>query len=134
MLEYEITARRVDAHGSIAQCKDAELIIDTDLQGRMDAFNPAELLLAAVAACILKNMERISPMIHFEYRSVNIKVHGARQDSPAKMVSINYEIIVDSDENEQKLKLMHDNIRKFGTVYNTVASGTELTGVLRRQT
>ncbi|VAW66532.1 hypothetical protein MNBD_GAMMA09-1749 [hydrothermal vent metagenome] len=134
MLEYEITARRVDAHGSIAQCKDATLIIDTDLQGRMDAFNPAELLLAAVAACILKNMERISPMIHFEYRSVNIKVHGARQDSPAKMVSINYEIIVDSDENEQKLKLMHDNIRKFGTVYNTVASGTELTGVLRRQT
>ncbi len=134
MLEYEITARRVNAHGSIAQCKDATLIIDTDLQGRMDAFNPAELLLAAVAACILKNMERISPMIHFEYRSVNIKVHGARQDSPPKMASINYEIIVDSDENEQKLKLMHDNIRKFGTIYNTVASGTELSGVLRKQT
>jgi len=133
MLEYEITARRVDAHGSIAQCKDAELIIDTDLQGRMDAFNPAELLLAAVAACILKNMERISPMIHFEYCSVNIKMHGTRQDSPPKMASINYEIIVDSDEDEQKLKLMHDNICKFGTVYNTVASGTELTGVLRRQ-
>jgi len=133
MLEYEITARRVDAHGSIAQCKDAELIIDTDLQGRIDAFNPAELLLAAVAACILKNMERISPMIHFEYRSVSIKVHGERQDSPPKMAGINYEIIVDSDENEQKLKLMHDNIRKFGTVYNTVASGTELSGELRRQ-
>ena len=133
MLEYEITARRVDAHGSIAQCKDAELIIDTDLQGRMDAFNPAELLLAAVAACILKNMERISPMIHFEYRSVNIKVHGTRQDSPPKMASIHYEINVDSDENEKKCKLMHDNIRKFGTVY-TVALGTDLTGVLRRQT
>ncbi|HEB57431.1 MAG TPA: OsmC family peroxiredoxin [Gammaproteobacteria bacterium] len=133
MLEYEITARRVDAHGSIAQCKDAELIIDTDLRGRTDAFNPAELLLAAVAACILKNMERISPMIHFKYHSVNIRVHGARQDSPPKMASINYTIIVDCDENEQKLKLMHDNIRKFGTVYNTVAAGTKLEGVLRKQ-
>lgn len=43
MLEYEITTRRVDAHGSLAQCKQAQLAIDTDLEGRSDAFNPAEL-------------------------------------------------------------------------------------------
>ena len=133
MLEYEVTARRVDSHGSVAQCKDAELVIDTDLNGRTDAFNPAELLLAAVAACILKNMERIAPMIHFDYRSVSIKLHGVRQDSPPKMLSIEYDIVVDSDANERKLKLMHDNIRKYGTVYNTVAPGTKLTGVLRKQ-
>ncbi|MDT8385791.1 MAG: OsmC family protein [Gammaproteobacteria bacterium] len=132
MLEYEITAKRIDAHGSKVQCKDAELVIDTDLKGRADALNPAELLLAAVAACILKNMERIAPMIQFDYNGVTVRVHGVRQDSPPKMVSINYEIIVDSDENDRKLELMHDNIRKYGTVYNTVAPGTELTGTLRR--
>ncbi len=132
MLEYEITARRVDAHGSLAQCKEAQLVIDTDLEGRSDAFNPAELLLAAVAACILKNMERIAPMIHFDYRGVNIRVHGIRQDSPPKMMRIDYEIKVDSDENDRKLELMHENIRKYGTVYNTVAPGTELKGILRR--
>lgn len=27
---------------------------------------------------------------------------------------------------------MHENIRKYGTVYNTVAQGTELTGTLHR--
>jgi len=132
MLEYEITATRIDAHGSKVQCKDAELVIDTDLRGRADALNPAELLLAAVAACILKNMERIAPMIHFDYTGVTVKVHGVRQDSPPKMVNITYEIIVDSDENERKLELMHENIRKYGTVYNTVGPGTELTGVLRK--
>jgi uncharacterized OsmC-like protein len=56
MLEYDITATRIDAHGSTVQCNDAELVIDTDLKGRADALNPAELLLAAVAACILKNI------------------------------------------------------------------------------
>jgi len=132
MLEYEITARRVDTHGSLAQCKQAQLAIDTDLEGRSDAFNPAELLLAAVAACILKNMERIAPMIHFDYRGVHIRVHGIRQDSPPKMMRIDYEIEVDSDENDRKLELMHENIRKYGTVYNTVAPGTELKGVMRR--
>lgn len=132
MLEYEITAHRVDAHGSLAQCKQAQLVIDTDLKGRADAFNPAELLLAAVAACILKNMERIAPMIHFDFRDVAIRVHGVRQDSPPKMMRIEYEITVDSDENDRKLELMHENIRKYGTVYNTVAPGTELRGILRR--
>ncbi len=133
MLEYEITAQRIDAHGSIAQCKDAELVIDTDLKGRADAFNPAELLLAAVAACILKNMERIAPMIHFEYRAVSIRVHGERQDSPPKMSRIDYEIIVDSDESERKINLMHENIRKYGTVYNTVLPGTQLSGRLEKR-
>ncbi|VAW64059.1 FIG00966261: hypothetical protein [hydrothermal vent metagenome] len=132
MLEYKITARRVDEHGSIAQCKDAELVIDTDLKGRKDAFNPAELLLAAVAACILKNMERVAPMIHFEYRGVSISMYGDRQDSPPKMNSIEYDIEVDTDETEHKLQLMHNNIKKFGTVYNTVAPGTELSGVIRK--
>ena len=131
MLEYEITARRIDEHSSIAQCKNAELIIDTDLKGRADAFNPAELLLAAVAACILKNMERIAPIIHFEYQAVSIKVHGERQDSPPKISSIAYEIIVESDESDHKMNLMHENIRKFGTVYNTVLPGTQLSGSLK---
>lgn len=132
MLEYEITATRIDAHGSRVRCKDAELVIDTDLKGRADALNPAELLLAAVAACILKNMERIAPMIQFAYRGVTVRVHGVRQDAPPKMVRIEYDIAVDSDEDERKLELMHENIRKYGTVYNTVAPGTELTGTLRR--
>lgn len=132
MLEYEITARRIDEHGSVVLCKEAELTIDTDVNGRTDALNPAELLLASVAACILKNIERIAPMTHFAYRGVTVRVHGVRQDSPPKMLSINYEIIIDSDENDRKLELMHENIRKYGTVYNTVAPGTDLQGILRR--
>jgi uncharacterized OsmC-like protein len=122
----------MDAHSSVAQCKQAEITLDTDIQGRSDAFNPAELLLAAVAACILKNIERIAPMIHFDYRGVTVNLRGVRQDSPPKIISIDYTVTVDTDENERKLELMHENIRKYGTIYNTVAAGTELTGVIRR--
>jgi uncharacterized OsmC-like protein len=58
MLEYDVAASRVDAHGSVARCKDAEVVLDTNVKGRPDAFNPAELLLAAIAACMIKGMER----------------------------------------------------------------------------
>ena len=35
MLEYDVVAQRSDAHGSAARCKDAEIILDTDVQGRL---------------------------------------------------------------------------------------------------
>ena len=41
MLEYNVVAKRQDAHGSLARCKDAEITLDTDVKGRPDAFNPA---------------------------------------------------------------------------------------------
>ena len=59
MLEYDVVAKRIDAHGSSASCKDAEIILDTDVNGRSDDFNPAELLLAAIAACMIKGIERL---------------------------------------------------------------------------
>jgi len=131
-LTFQVTARRTDVHGSVARCKDAELLLDTDLAGRMDAFNPAELLLAAVSACMIKGIERVTPILKFQLRGVEVRVRGVRQDVPPRLESIDYEILVDSDESEQRLALLHDNVRKYGTVSNTVAPGTRLSGVLRR--
>jgi uncharacterized OsmC-like protein len=131
-LEYFVTGRRVDAHGSIAKCKGAEIVLDTNLAGRADAFNPAELLLAALSACMIKGIERVAPMIRFQYRGVEVRLHGIRQDMPPKMLRIEYEITIETDEPDHRLKLLHDNVRKYGTVFNTVAPGTELTGTLLR--
>jgi len=133
-MTFSVSAQRVDAHGSLARCKDADIALDTDLSGRQDAFNPAELLLAALAACTIKGIERVTPILKFELRGVEIRLHGVRQDTPPKMESIDYEIIVDTDENDHRLELLHDNVKKYGTVFNTVAPGTQLRGVLKRST
>jgi uncharacterized OsmC-like protein len=133
MLEYRVGARRIDAHGSVATAKSAEIALDTDLSGRQDALNPAELLLAAVAACMLKGIERVMPMIRFELRGVEITLHGKRQDNPPKMTEIDYEIVVDTDESDQRLELLHKNIRKYGTISNTIAAAAKLEGTVRRK-
>lgn len=131
-MEFHVAARRLDAHGSVVHCKDAELVLDTDLAGRCDAFNPAELLLAALAACMLKGIERVTPILKFQLRGVEVKVHGVRCDVPPGMESIDYEIVVDTDEDDRRLELLHENVRRYGTVFNTVAPGTRLSGTLRR--
>lgn len=132
MLEYSVSARRVDAHGSLARCKDAEIVLDTDIDGRADAFNPAELFLAAIAACMLKGVERGVPMLKFALRGVEVRLHGVRQDSPPKLVTVDYQLIVDTDEPDRRLELLHTNVRKFGTIFNTVAEATVLNGAVRR--
>lgn len=132
MLDYTVTAKRLDARGSEAYTKDAVLVLDTDLHGRADAFNPAELFLASIAACMIKGIERVMPLIHFNMRGVEVKLHGIRNDAPPSMKSIHYELIVDTDETDQRLELLHTNVRKYGTISNTVARATELTGVIKR--
>ena len=131
-MQFVVTARRVDAHGSLARCKEAEIMLDTDIGGRPDAFNPAELLLAALSACMIKGIERVAPILKFRLRGVEVRVHGVRQDVPPRMESIDYEIVVDTDEDDRRLALLHDNVRKYGTVFNTVAPGTALSGTMRR--
>lgn len=133
MLEYSVTARRIDSHGSEAEAKAARVILDTDMAGSDDAFNPAEMLLASLAACLLKGAERVTPMLKFDLRGIEVSLHGVRQDSPPNMVRIDYEIVVDTDETDQRLDLLHRNLRKYGTISNTLAEATELVGTIRRK-
>jgi len=133
MLEYRVTARRIDSHGSEAMTKDARIVLDTDMAGRDDAFNPAEMLLASLAACMLKGAERVAPMLDFNLRGMEVSLHGQRQDSPPKMVRIDYEIVVETDETDQRLELLHRNILKYGTISNTLVEATKLVGTIRRK-
>ena len=132
-MRFHVESERVSAHQSQSRCKQAQIALDTDLAGNLDAFNPAELLLAALSACMIKGIERVVPILKFELRGVEVKVDGVRQDVPPKMESIRYEIVVDTDESDQRLHLLHENVKKYGTVFNTVSAGTKLNGILRRR-
>jgi uncharacterized OsmC-like protein len=132
MLNYRISARRTDSHGSIAMAKSAQVILDTDLAGRDDALNPVELLLSALAACIIKGIERVAPMIRFRFEGVEVEIDAERQDAPPKLVSISYRLLVRTSETDQRLELLHTNVRKYGTIYNTLASTIALSGTIGR--
>jgi len=133
MLEYSVSARRIDSHGSEATGKAARLVLDTDMAGRQDAFNPVELMLASLAACMLKGTERVIPMLAFDLRGVEVALRALRQDAPPKIIRITYDLVVDTDESEARLDLLHRNLQKYGTIYNTLAGATDLSGTIRRR-
>lgn len=133
MLDYALSATRRDGSGSLALVRDAAVELDTSLAGRADALNPVELLLAALAACMIKGVERSAPMLGFAFRSVDVQLQAVRQDTPPKILTISYQLTIDTDEPDRRLELLHTNVRKYGTISNTLAAAVTLTGRVVRK-
>ena len=89
---------------------------------------PADLLTAAFAACVLKNVERFSHTLPFGYERASILVDAERQDAPPRMIAVRYVLRVVTDEPQQRVELLHLNIRRHGTIFNTLAAVCEVTG------
>lgn len=128
MMTFKVSAKRIDASGSLVHSKEAELVIDTSMSGRPDALNPVELLLAALSACIIKGIERVASTLGIEYRSVKVALTAHRPVDEARIEDITYVIRIGTSADQAKLDLLHKNLMKFGTIYNTVKSGTKLSG------
>lgn len=131
-MQYDVTARRLDATGSLTSSHGAEVRLATDTEGRKDALNPVELLLAALAACMIKGAERVLPTLKFQLDGMSVSLQADRQDAPPKLIAIRYEITVDTPENDARLELLHRNILKYGTISNTLTAAVPLTGTIRR--
>jgi uncharacterized OsmC-like protein len=131
---FTLTARRVDEHGSLAHTKETEIVLDTSVEGRADAANPVELLLASLSACMLKGIERHSPAMPFVYSAATISLTARRPVLEARVTEIDYVLTVDTAESDSKLELLHKNLLKFGTIYNTLKEGTTITGQIERAT
>ncbi len=132
MLQYQISAS--SEKGGKARSLSNKTVIEFDATpGRDEVLpNPAELLLTALAACILKNVERYSEMLHYSYKTAKITVKGERSDVPPAMQRIEYLLEIDTDIEERKLKNWHRNIIKFGTITNTLLRACEVKGDIKR--
>ena len=132
MMTFSLSAARTDSHGSVLSAKETELVIDTSMAGRTDALNPVELLLAALAACILKGIERVAPTLNFAFSKAEVSLISHRPEQEARISDVSYLIRIATHETDGRLELLHKNLEKFGTIYNTLKQGTELSGRIER--
>jgi uncharacterized OsmC-like protein len=99
--------------------------------GRLEALpGPADVLCAALSACMLKNVERFSHLLPFRYTSASIEVSADREEAPPRIVRMRYRLRIVTEEPAHRVELLHTNLRKFGTITNTLGAACELTGEL----
>jgi uncharacterized OsmC-like protein len=106
----------------------AELSFD-GTAGRQEGLpGPADLLCAALSACILKNVERFSHLLPFRYQSATVRVEAEREEPPPRIVRMRYRLLVVTDEPPHRVELLHRNIQKFGTITNTLGAACDVSG------
>ena len=128
-MNYRLAARSSSVSQGDAEIGDNQIKFGVTKDSELAS--PAELLVAAFAACCLKNIERFSKMMRFEYSHAEIIVNAERQDKPPMINVIKYEIEISSSDSKLNKDLLLRNIQKFGTIYNTLNVVCEITGDIK---
>jgi uncharacterized OsmC-like protein/tellurite resistance-related uncharacterized protein len=125
---YRVAAVTNGDGSSTISTKRRSIDVDSSpLQGE-ELPGPADLLTAALAACVLKNVARFGETLRFDWREARIEVEAERQDTPPKITRLHYRLELDTDEPDHRVELLHRNITKHGTITNTLAAACDVTG------
>ena len=132
IMSYHVNAQVVQPGVSRAVItgKTGSVDFDSSAGQSPDLPGPADLLVTAFAACVLKNVERMSRLQRFDYSGASIEVTAEREESPPRIARITYTLSVETTEPERKMELLHHNIVRQGTIYNTLARSCDVTGEL----
>lgn len=127
-LVYAVTGETTAGGDASVQARTSRIAFDGSARPGEILPGPAELLCAALSACILKNVERFSHMLSFRYESASIRVEAEREEPPPRIVRMRYVLRVVTDESAERVALLHKNIQKFGTITNTLAAACDVGG------
>ncbi|MGP1992133.1 OsmC family protein [Zobellia laminariae] len=131
-MEYSIASRSSSKASALIDIKQSEISFGITPETADSLPNPAELFLGSFSSCILKNVERFSILMNFEYTNAEILVKATRLEKPPRMDNINYVLKVYSQDENLNIDLLKKNIEKFGTIYNTVKQSCTIHGEVQK--
>jgi uncharacterized OsmC-like protein len=126
-MNYQVKAHSESAGKAEIIAKNSQYVFGINAD-QTELAGPAEILLSSFAACCLKNVERFSTILHYTYKSADIEVIGERQEKPPMFTKIDFKLNINTDQPNFNAELLLKNLRKFGTVYNTLSGVCEITG------
>ncbi|ALJ06629.1 osmotically inducible protein C [Pseudalgibacter alginicilyticus] len=130
-MNYQIKASSISNRDANIYIKESNINFGTTSKTSETLANPAELFLGSIAACILKNVERFSEMMNFNYSKAMVDVRATRLNSPPRVSNIIYNLSIYSNDKKLNMDLLKKNIEKFGTIYNTVKLSCTISGTIK---
>ncbi len=132
IMEYSIKSFSTSKEKGSTNIKETKVEFGTTPESSEILASPAELFLSLFSACIIKNVERFSMLMNFEYSKAEITVEAIRKEKPPRMDEIKYVLKVYSKDDKLNVNLLKRNIEKFGTIFNTVKSSCSIKGVIEK--
>lgn len=113
---------------STAISKQSVIEFDTSSGHSEQLPGPTDLLAMALAACLLKNVERFSHVLPFRYEQASVTVVAEQQQAPPMLSRLTYSLHLVTDEPQHLVDLLHRNLQRHGAIYNTLAAACEVSG------
>ena len=129
-MTYSIKASSKSTDAASLHFKGSDLKIGTMPDSAELLPNPAEVFLGSLAACILKYVERFSTFMQFDYSRAEVEINAIRLEKPPRMETIDYHLILYTDDSNLNTNLLKKNLEKFGTIYNTVKLSCSIEGTI----
>lgn len=130
MLNYHVNVTTQDGSHALAEARGHQLTLKVKKGSGAAGFNAAEILLAALGACILTNVNAIGEKMRLQIDEARLEFDAERRDEPPALTEIRYRLILKSPEPREKLEELHQLCLKWGTVTNTVINELTPQGAL----
>lgn len=129
-MKYSVKAHSASKNDAVITIKESQIRFGIVAESEATLPNPAELFLGSFSACVLKNVERFSHLMKFNYSNAEITVSATRLEKPSRMDEINYELLIYSQDKTLNIPLLKKNIEHFGTIFNTIKSSCSISGTI----
>jgi len=129
-LRYAVQVTKINENIALARRDDHELQVSIKKGDNSQGFNAVETLLAALGTCVLTNINDFSKKLRLKINTAKVKLVAVRSNDPPKVESIQYQLIIQSDEDRNKLEELFHLSQKWGTVTNTLIETVDISGTL----
>ena len=127
-MNYSIIATSTPANEGVINLKNGTAPFGISKETAATLASPVDIYLSALAACILKNIERFSGMMKFEYVEASIKVLATHCLKLSRLENIIYEVVLISKDGKINMSLLKRNIEKHGTIYYMISQFCSISG------
>jgi putative redox protein len=129
MMRVEVETRNVD--GQVTALGTAEhftLVVDRPVEagGGGHGFNGGQLLYLAIAGCISNDLFREARSAGITLSHVRVRVHGEFAGDPAISNDVEYEVDVDGDAPEDRLRALVAQVDEIAEIPNTLRHATNV--------
>jgi len=131
--EYGVVLKRAaDGNTTTARVRSFSISLGSKSGDPSVGFNPAETLLAAAGGCITSSLTLVASNSGVEIRNLEVQVKGFRQDKPPRLISIDYELTVDSPDSDVRIDNIFRIAQKNSTVLSTLSGALKINGQWHR--
>ena len=128
-MRIEVETRNLDGRvTALGTAEQFTLVVDRPMEGGGGGlgFNGGQLLYLAVAGCISNDLFREARAEGIELSSVRVKVGGDFVGEPAVSDEILYEVEVEGDAPQERLRVLVDHVDEIAEIPNSLRRGTRV--------